>query len=170
MSAKGNASTTGLLAWLPDRERAELEELLRPGEDVLFATAGRIIRSGIVALRSWTILVTSARLLCVRGTGLLSRRVIEIPATDITSVDVFQRALQTEVRITATAGTLRFGGVTRLMAAQLAAAVSEVCARDDHAQPSGRPAHELQEELAVLKQAVVRLEASLGTIENPRTP
>lgn len=91
MSAKGNASTTGLLAWLPDRERAELEGLLRPG-------------------------------------------------------------------------TLRFGGVTRLMAAQLAAAVSEVCARDDHAQPSGRPAHELHEELAVLKQTVVRLEASLGTM------
>src|SRR4051812_42992692 len=67
--------------WAGRPEVEELHTLLSPGEKVLVGVTGWLIESGKLAVRTWLIVATTNRLICLLKAGSAGVRKVELPVT-----------------------------------------------------------------------------------------
>jgi hypothetical protein len=124
----GAFARSGAEQWLSKSELQQLHDLLRHGESVEFLVYAKVVVSTRLALSTWLIALTSARLLCVKGGNLHSRRVIDIPLVGIVSVAQLNRLLSTEVVVATSHGRIRI-----VLARDKAAALADALMRTSRA-------------------------------------
>jgi hypothetical protein len=73
--------------WWDQRELRDLPSVLQPDEQILAVSRGKVARVRILR-RSWLIVVTNRRLLCMRSSGEPAWRQLEVPATQIARVSL----------------------------------------------------------------------------------
>jgi hypothetical protein len=73
--------------WWDRRELRDLPNVLLPDERILAVSRGKIARVRLVR-RSWLIVVTDRRLLCLRSAGEPAWRQLEVPASQIAQVSM----------------------------------------------------------------------------------
>jgi hypothetical protein len=71
--------------WWNQRELRDLPNVLQPDEQILAMSRGKIARVRVLR-RSWLIVVTNRRLLCLRSAGAPTWRQLEVPASQIVKV------------------------------------------------------------------------------------
>lgn len=86
--------------WWDQREMRDLPSVLDADESILAIARGRIARVRVLR-RTWLILVTDRRLLCLRSTGGSGWRQVDVPARQITRVALRIGPLHGRVRVTA---------------------------------------------------------------------
>jgi hypothetical protein len=73
--------------WWDERELRDLPGVLQPDEQILAVSRGKIARIRVLR-RSWLIVVTNRRLLCMRSSGDPAWRQLEVHATQIARVSL----------------------------------------------------------------------------------
>lgn len=102
-----------LLELWSDREEIHaLPEILRPAEGLVAVGSGTVVRSGRLASSKWLVVLTDRRLLCIKGRASVTRKVIDMPVSQVRSVDVtgiFGKTLTLDTGY----GTLRVGSLKK---------------------------------------------------------
>lgn len=123
------------MRWRDQRELRDLPAVLHPDERLLAIARGKLARTRLS--RSWLIVVTNMRLLCLRTTGRATWAQLEVPASHIARVAL--RVGPFRGRVLVVAGGYRYRLlVPRADAYKLAAALSSIAPKD--AGPGLRPA------------------------------
>ncbi|HEU5211013.1 MAG TPA: PH domain-containing protein [Longimicrobiales bacterium] len=110
--------------WWDQREMRDLPAVLGADERILAIARGRIARVRVLR-RSWLIIVTDRRLLCLRSAGGGGWRQVDVPAKQITRVALRIGPMHGRVRVTAGDRNLRLL-VPRSDAYKLATALTGV--------------------------------------------
>ena len=109
-----------LLELWSDREEIHaLPEILRPAEGLVAVGSGTVVRSGRLASTKWLVVLTDRRLLCIKGRSSVTRKVIDMPVSQVRSVDVtgiFRKTLTLDTGY----GTLRVGSLKTGFAHEMA--------------------------------------------------
>jgi len=113
--------------WWDQRELRDLPGVLRPDEKLLAIARGKIARIRVLR-RSWLIVVTDKRLLCLRSGGPTRWQQIEVDADEIERVTLRVGPLRGRVRIVAGSHIYRLL-VRRPDSWKLSAALSSLCAQ-----------------------------------------
>jgi len=92
--------------WWDRRELRDLPAVMDPDEQILAISHGKLGR-GRWLRRSWLIVVTGRRLLCIHSSGRTSWRQLEISANQIVRVSLRVGLLRGRVLVTAAARTYR---------------------------------------------------------------
>ncbi|MGK7311609.1 MAG: hypothetical protein ACN0LA_05165 [Candidatus Longimicrobiales bacterium M2_2A_002] len=108
-----------LLARWSDREEVRaIPDVLRPAELLVAVGSGTVVRSGRLAQSRWLVLVTDRRLLCIKGRDPVTRKVIDMPISQIRGVEV-RGLVRKTLSLDTGFGTLRIGGLDRSTAVEL---------------------------------------------------
>lgn len=145
-----NATLQEQLAHLPDSERwatrpevSDLLVLLNPGEKLLAGVTALVKESGKLAVRSWLVVATTNRLICLLRSGAAVRK-FEIPVGIMKAAYTDARLGYHEVHVEATTGKLVISGTSKDAAVALSSALSaRLTELSQHAQPAA-PAENAQ--------------------------
>lgn len=113
--------------WWDQRELRDLPGVLHPDEKLLAIARGKLARIRVVR-RSWLIVVTDQRLLCLRSGGPTRWQQLEVNADEIERVSLRVGPLRGRVRVVAGSHTYRIL-VPRADSWKLSAALSSLCAQ-----------------------------------------
>jgi hypothetical protein len=109
-----------LLELWSDREEIHaLPEILRPAEGLVAVGSGTVVKSARLAQSNWLVVLTDRRLLCLKGRAAVTRKVIDMPVSQIRGVEtsgIFRKTLSLDTGY----GTLRISGLKKGFAAELA--------------------------------------------------
>jgi hypothetical protein len=115
-----------LLERWSDREEVHaLPEILRPAEGLVAVGSGTVVKSARLAQSNWLVVLTDRRLLCLKGRAAVGRKVVDMPASQIRSVEtsgLFRKTLSLETDF----GTLRVGSLTKSFAKELVEGLTAV--------------------------------------------
>jgi len=112
-----------------------LDTALRDGERVVHATAARIRESGNLARPGWMVVVTNARLLCLRDESG-GRRQLELTSPVVRSIRTNSRLLSTKLVVVGASDEITIDGISDSSALALAAAIARV-----HGEPTSGADH-----------------------------
>lgn len=178
LTLDADASGSSIRRFLHERpELTTLEEMLHPGEAAELLVLGHVIEATRPAVRRWLIVVTDQRLLCIRGSQLPGRRIIDIPLTTIRRVSEKSGLLGSTLTVVTAQGQLRLqmrrgtsAVVDDLLHSKLtgrpptvvAASVASELSRP--AERATRPAGAV-DRTALLEEAVDRLETDMVRLQ-----
>lgn len=123
--------------WWGERELRDLPGILYPEEKLIAIARGKIARIRVIR-RSWLIVVTNRRLLCLRSGGATRWQQIEVDADEIERVSLRVGPLRGRVRVIAGSNSYRLL-VPRSDSWKLSAALSSLCAPNKSALSGGGP-------------------------------
>lgn len=154
--------------WLARPEVPHLASLLDDGEQVHLGVTGWVVESGKLAMRTWLVLTTSDRLLCLLGGGENMKK-LQIPLSDMKSAHTDARLGYYEVTVESARRKLILSGLPKEAAVNLSAMISTLISRRDEvaSAPLEAPVMPVEsnavtrEELQVYVQKVEKLEAEL---------
>ena len=104
--------------WSDREEIHALPEILRPAEGLVAVGSGTVVKSARLAQSNWLVVLTDRRLLCLKGGSAVSRKVIDMPVSQIRGVEssgLFRKTLSLDTGY----GTLRIGSLTKSFAQEL---------------------------------------------------
>ena len=114
-----NATLQEQLASLPDSERwatrpevSDLVELLNPGEQILTGVTALVKESGKLAVRSWLVIATDQRLVCLLRSGAAVRK-LEVAMNTVRAAYTDARLGYHEVHVESNAGKLIVSGTSK---------------------------------------------------------
>jgi hypothetical protein len=123
--------------WWDQRELRDLPAVLDPDEEILAIARGRVARVRWLR-RSWLIVVTQRRLVCLRSSGRSSWRQFEVSTGEITRVSLRIGPLNGRVLVMTGGGTYRLL-VPRADAYKLQTALAGLATSVDRASPRFAP-------------------------------
>ena len=110
--------------WAVRPEVQDLANLLTPGERVVTGVTGWLIESGKLAMRTWLIIATSQRLLCLRKVGDAGLRKVEMPISVMRAAYTDARLGYHEVIVDSSGPKIVVSGMAKESAVLLAAALN----------------------------------------------
>ncbi|MFO7892163.1 MAG: hypothetical protein R6U63_00395 [Longimicrobiales bacterium] len=109
-----------LLDLWSDREEVHaLPEILRPAEGLVAVGSGTVVKSARLAQSNWLVVLTDRRLLCIKGRAAVTRKVIDMPVSQVRGVEakgLFRKTLSLDTGY----GTLRISGLKKGFAQEMA--------------------------------------------------
>lgn len=165
-----------LLELWSDREEIHaLPEILRPAEGLVAVGSGTVVKSARLAQSNWLVVLTDRRLLCIKGRSAVTRKVIDMPVSQIRGVEP-SGLIRKTLALDTGYGTLRLSGLKKSFAQEmvegltaLMGAYSESAAEKATAIPkadiskAGARGH-THEELHAFEEQIGRLKTSLGEL------
>ena len=166
-----------LLELWSDREEIHaLPDILRPAEGLVAVGSGTVVRSGRLASSKWLVVLTDRRLLCIKGRSSVTRKVIDMPVSQIRSVEVsgfFGKTLTLDTGY----GTLRVGSLKKGFADEMVeglGALMDAYASDGGDGATALPRADLSrvgpghthEELAALQESVEKVRENVAELED----
>lgn len=158
--------------WLARPEVPHLATILDEGEKVQLGVTGWVVESGKLAMRTWLVLATSDRLLCLLGGGENMKK-LQISIADMKNAHTDARLGYYEVTVESRTRKLILSGLPKEAAVNLSAVVSTLISRRDEVAsaptrvPAAAPAAIVEsnavtrEEVQAYVQKLERLEAEL---------
>ena len=108
-----------LLELWSDREEIHaLPEILRPAEGLVAVGSGTVVKSARLAQANWLVVLTDRRLLCIKGRSAVTRKVIDMPISQIRGVETkgwFRKTMSLDTGY----GTLRISGMKKSVAQEM---------------------------------------------------
>lgn len=176
-----------LLELWSDREEIHaLPEILRPAEGLAAVGSGTIVRSGRLAQSKWLVVLTDRRLLCIKGRAAVTRKVIDMPVSQIRGVET-KGLIRKTMSLDTGYGTLRISGMKKGVAAEMVAGLTTLMGaygEDDESKPTairradlskagpggggGQNAEEIQglkESMATLQETMDELKERVAFVE-----
>jgi hypothetical protein len=104
--------------WSDRDEIHALPEILRPAEGLVVVGTGTVVKSARLAQSNWLVVLTDRRLLCIKGLSAVTRKVIDMPVSQIRGVDasgIFRKTLALDTGY----GTLRLSGLKKPFAQEM---------------------------------------------------
>lgn len=166
-----------LLDLWSDREEVHaLPEILRPAEGLVAVGSGTVVKSARLAQSNWLVVLTDRRLLCIKGRAAVTRKVIDMPVSQVRAVET-KGLLRKTLSLDTGYGTLRISGLkkgfaqkmveglTALMGAYAESGSEKPTAirRADLSKAGAAGGHS-HEELHELEETVGKLEETVGTL------
>ncbi len=104
--------------WSDREEIRALPEILRPAEGLVAVGSGTVVKSARLAQSNWLVVLTDRRLLCIKGRAAVTRKVIDMPVSQIRGVEmsgIFRKTLSLDTGY----GTLRISGLKKGFAQEM---------------------------------------------------
>ena len=169
-----NATLQEQLASLPDSERwatrpevSDLVDLLSPGEQILTGVTALVKESGKLAVRTWLVIATNQRLICLLRSGAAVRK-LETPIHLMKAAYTDARLGYHEVHVESSMGKLIISGTAKeasvelcsILAARMKAQQQQPAAEVVTVKPvqlTGDVQHQIQQLVAELESTKKRL-------------
>lgn len=166
-----------LLDLWSDREEVHaLPEILRPSEGLVAVGSGTVVKSARLAQSNWLVVLTDRRLLCIKGRAAVTRKVIDMPVSQVRGVET-KGLLRKTLSLDTGYGTLRISGLKKSFAQEMVEGLTTLMGaysgdgagkataiRKADLSKAGTAGGHSHEELHELEETVGKLEETVGTL------
>ena len=104
--------------WSDRGEAHVVPGILRPAEEIVAVGSGTVVRTGRLAQSKWLVVLTDRRLLCIKGRSEDSRKVIDMPVSQVREADA-KGLIRKTLTLDTGYGALRISGMKKDVAEEL---------------------------------------------------
>ena len=123
--------------WSDREEIHVVPEILRPAEEVVAVGSGTVVRTGRLAQSKWLVVLTDRRLLCIKGRAKDSRKMIDMPISQVREADA-KGLIRKTLTLDTGYGALRISGLKKDVAAELVEGLRTLMEGFEDGLPAGR--------------------------------
>ncbi|MDX1674164.1 MAG: hypothetical protein R3314_05105 [Longimicrobiales bacterium] len=125
--------------WSDREETHVVPEILRLAEEIVAVGSGTVVRTGRLAQSKWLVVLTDRRLLCIKGRSEESRKVIDMPVSQVREAEA-KGLIRKTLTLDTGYGALRISGMKKDVAAELVEALRSLMEGFEDGVPARRVA------------------------------